>query len=91
MEWIKFNREGWTSKVFWLVVKKCGLVCYNFLLLEWIEILSLVRKGYVELFRFLNQIGDLRSFSIYDSIHHDFSPKTLETDSPTVKHGKEAT
>ena len=50
-----------------------------------------MRKGYVELFRFLNQIGDLRSFSIYDSIHHDFFPKTLETDPPTVKHGKKAT
>ena len=38
---------GRTSKVFWLVVKKCDLVSCNFLSLEWIKILSLVRKGYV--------------------------------------------
>ena len=72
MKWIKFN-WGWK---FWLVAEKCGLVCCNFLLLEWIKILSLVRKGYVNLFRFLNQIGDFRSFAFYDSIQVFFSKST---------------
>ena len=48
-------------------------------------------KGYVELFKFLNQIGDFMSFSFYDLIRLDFFPKTLEIDPPTVAHGKEAT
>ena len=54
---------------------KCSFACCNFILLEWIEILSLVRKGYVELFEFLNQKGDYGSFSFYNSIHKDFFPK----------------
>ena len=47
-----------------------------------------MRKGYVNLFRFLNQIGDFRSFTFYDSIQ-GFFPKALEIDPPTVMHGKE--
>ena len=50
-----------------------------------------MRQGYAELFKFLNQIGDCRSFSFYDLIRLDFFPKTFEIDSPTVAHGKEAT
>ena len=53
MNWIKFNWEGWTSKDFWLVVEKCGLVCYSFLLLEWIKILSLVKKSMLNYSDFL--------------------------------------
>ena len=47
-----------------------------------------MRKGYVNLFRFLNQIGDFRSFAFYDSIQ-GFFPKALEIDPPIVMHGKE--
>lgn len=31
--------------------------------------------GYVELFRFLNQKSDFKSFFFYDSIHQDFALK----------------
>ena len=75
-KWSELNliEKDELPKFFWLVVEKCGLVCCNFLLLEWIKILSQVRKGYVELFRFLNQIkiGDFRSFFVYDSTQLGF-------------------
>ena len=44
--------------------------------------LSRVGKRYVELSRFLNHIGDFRSFSFYDSIHKVFFPQSTWNWSP---------
>ena len=86
-EWSELNLIK-KDEVLWLV--ECGLICCNFLLLEWIEIQSLVRKSYVELLRFFKQIGNFRSFSFYD-FARNFFPKKHEIGPSTVAHGKQAT